>query len=202
MLARLSAFAVWAFVGATAVFWGLRLWVSAPVAPAYAVAVGDLAAVRGDLSRLLGATPVSPGTVAIAPESSSRFRLLGVVASKVAGANGVGSTNGVALIAVDGKMPKAFSVGARLDGDLMLQSVSLRTALIGGGQGVPPITLELPRVAPAATGTLLSGSMGGTPALPSAPALVPQYMPAYPSPSAVLQPMPTSRNVDSGAPTQ
>jgi len=133
--------------------------------------------VRGDLTRLLGTAPVTPVASATAPEASSRFRLLGIVAPKNAGANGAGSSSGVALIAVDGKMPKAFAVGARLDGDLVLQSVSLRTASIASGPGTPPITLELPRAAPAATGTLPAGAMGGMPAVISPPAPVPQYVP-------------------------
>ena len=177
MLARLSAFVIWALVAATAVFWGLRLFVRSPAAPTYAVAVGDAGAVRGDLARLLGTAPITPVVAAAAPEASSRFRLLGVVAPKNAGANGVGASSGVALIAVDGKMPKAFAVGAKLDGDLVLQSVSLRTASIASGQGTPPITLELPRVAPAATGTLPLGAFGGIPAVISPPAPVPQYVP-------------------------
>ncbi|MEP7099001.1 MAG: hypothetical protein ABI781_00735 [Burkholderiales bacterium] len=200
MLARLSAFVIWALVAATAVFWGLRLFVRAPAAPAYAVAVGDAAAVRGDLTRLLGTAQVATVATAAAPEAASRFRLLGIVAPKSAGANGAGSSQGVALIAVDGKMPKAFVVGARLDGDLVLQSVSLRTASIAAGQGTPPITLELPRAAPAATGTLPTGGMGATPFSP--PAIVPQYVPqpmVQPQPQPVQPPSP--RN-DAGTNTQ
>jgi general secretion pathway protein C len=65
MLARLSAFVIWALVAATAVFWGLRLFVRAPAAPTYTVPVGDAAAVRGDLARLLGTAPVAaPSAVA------------------------------------------------------------------------------------------------------------------------------------------
>src|SRR5580765_4844443 len=135
MLARLSAFVIWALVAATAVFWGLRLLVRAPAAPAHAVAVGDTVALRGDLTRLLGAAPVAPSAKPAAPEGASRFRLLGIVAPIDAQAGGV------ALIAVDGKMPKAFAVGAPLDGDLVLKSVSLRTASIASGQGGPTITL-------------------------------------------------------------
>src|SRR5687768_17617348 len=120
MLARLSAFVIWALVAATAVFWGLRLFVRAPAAPAYAVPVGDTAAVRGDLTRLLGSAPVAAVEAVAAPQAASRFKLLGIVAPKVAS-----STNGVALIAVDGKMAKAYPVGARVDNDLVLQSVSL-----------------------------------------------------------------------------
>ena len=153
MLARLSAFVIWALVAAMAVFWGLRLLVGAPAAPAYAVAVGDASAVRGDLTRLLGAAPVNLPAAAASPESSSRFRLLGIVAPKAQGAT-PSAAPGVALIAVDGKMPKAYTVGAQLDADLVLQSVSLRTASIASGRGAPAITLELPPLAAAATGTL------------------------------------------------
>ena len=116
MLARLSAFVIWALVAATAVFWGLRLFVTAPQTPPGAVAVGDATAVRVDLSRLLGAAPVAP--VAAAAEASSRFRLLGIMAPR---AGLAGSAQGVALIAVDGKMARAYRVGAALDAELVLQ---------------------------------------------------------------------------------
>jgi general secretion pathway protein C len=190
MLARLSAFVIWALVAATAVFWGLRLLVRAPAAPPYAVAVGDAGAVRGDLTRLLGTAPVAPVVAEAAPEAASRFKLLGIVASV---------SQGVALIAVDGKMPKAFAVGARVDGDLVLHSVSLRTASIATGQGAPTITLQLARPAAAATGTL----SGGLPA--TAPAMaVPQYIPA-PMPGQTMTPPPVPAapsRTDPGAPTQ
>jgi len=194
MLARLSAFVIWALVAATAVFWGLRLLVRAPGAPAYAVPVGDASAVRGDLTRLLGAAPVARTGPMPAADANSRFRLLGIMAPKaVSGA--AASPGGVALIAVDGKMPKAYAVGARLDGDLVLQAVSLRTVSIGPGQGTPAITLELPPPAAAATGKLPAS---GTPvppspqpslAPPAAPPLVPQPMAPQPQ-SAMPQQQP------------
>ena len=176
MLSRLSAFVVWALVAATVVFWGLRLSVRAPGAPPYAVAVGEGTALRGDLSRLLGTAPVA--VVAAAPEAASRFRLLGVVAPKDAGAGG---TSGVALIAVDGKLPKAFRVGSNVDGDLVLQSVSLRSASIATSHNAPAVTLDLPPPVPAATGTLPTGSgVGpGGGVLPTlGPVPVPQFQPA------------------------
>lgn len=216
MLARLSAFVIWAVVAATAVFWGLRLLVRAPAAPAYAVAVGDAAAVRGDLTRLLGTAPVAPPTAQAAPEAASRFRLLGIVAPKQAAAGGAISAHGVALIAVDGKMPKAYTIGAPLDGNLVLQSVSLRTASIGSGQGAPTITLELPRAATAATGSLPAAPIGGSPANPMPPGAIPQYVPQQqiaPQQQIVPQVMPplvapppgqapNPPRTDSGAPTQ
>ena len=178
MLARLSAFVIWALVAATAVFWGLRLFVRAPAAPAYTVPVGDVAAVRGDLTRLLGTAPVAAATATATPEANARFRLLGIVAPKYPGDAATRAGHGVALMAIDGKMPKAYAVGARLDNDLVLQSVSLRTVSIASStRGAPTITLELPPPAAAATGTLPAPGFGGAPGLPTAPAPVPQYAP-------------------------
>ena len=125
MPARLSAFVIWALVAASAVFWGLRLAVRSPQAPAYTVSVGEAASVGGDLTRLLGTPPAAAAATVATPEIAARFRLTGVMAPKPP------ATQGVALIAVDGKLPRAFRVGASIDGDLVLQSVSLRTAAIG-----------------------------------------------------------------------
>lgn len=186
MLARLSAFIVWSLVAAITVFWGLRLLVRAPTAPSYTVAVGDAGAVRGDLARLFGTKPVAPLVTAAAPQASSRFRLLGVVASNGRPTGGSPSSQGVALIAVDNQIPKAYAVGARIDADMVLQAVGLRSASIASAQGGPAtITLELPSLAAVATGRLPvgynggtgSGNVGGAPAfqLPTAP--VPQYVP-------------------------
>lgn len=181
MLARLSAFVIWALVAASVVFWGLRLLVRAPAAPAYAVPVGEGAAVRGDLTRLLGGGPVTTAAAVPMPEASSRFKLLGIVAPRSSSSDG-----GVALIAVDGKLPKAFVVGSRLDGDLVLQSVSLRTASIGAGAGAPAITLELPPPTAATTGKLPAG---GTP-VPSVPP-VPTIPSSPPPQTPYIQPQPT-----------
>ncbi|WP_298828774.1 type II secretion system protein N [uncultured Piscinibacter sp.] len=150
MLARLTAFVVWALVAATAVFWGLRMLVRPQAAPAYTVPVGDVGALRGDLSRLLGATATAPSATqaAPAPELASRFKLIGIMASKQP------DGAGYALIAVDAKPARAYAVGAPLDGDIVLQSVSLRTAAIGPAQGSPAVTLEIPALPAPATGTL------------------------------------------------
>ena len=192
MLARLSAFVLWALVAATAVFWGLRLLVRAPAAPAYAVAVGDAAAVHGDLARLLGSAPSKVSAAQAGPEAGSRFRLLGIVAPKYPGtANG--GEHGVALIAVDGKMPKAYAVGSPVDGDLLLQSVSLRTVSIAPAKGAPAITLELPLPAVATTGTLPAGTVGSY----VAPAPVPQYV----APPPIVPQYPTQPQPPQSPPT-
>jgi len=184
MLARLTAFVVWALVAATAVFWGLRMLVRPQPAPAFAMAVGDGAAVRGDLSRLLGATPVAAaGPAMAAPELASRFKLIGVMANKQR------DGSGYALIAVDAKPARAYPVGARLDGDIVLQAVSLRTASIGPAQGSPAATLEVPVLPAPATGTLPGPGDGvkfGAAASPPPPPL------PLPSPGMVPQGLPPS----------
>lgn len=153
MVARLSAFVIWALVAATAVFWGLRLTVRAPGVPPGAVAVGaDTAALRADLSRVLGSSPTATAAASpAAPAAASRFKLLGIMAPRPGTAPGEG---GVALIAVDNKPARAFPVGTRVDGDLVLQAVSLRSAELGPGQGAASLKLELPALAAPATGTL------------------------------------------------
>jgi general secretion pathway protein C len=213
MLARLSAFVIWALVAASAVFWALRLFVVAPAAPAYAQPVGDASVARGDLTRLLGAAPVKTAAVAPVAESSSRFRLLGIVAPTAGSANGARrGGNGVALIAVDGKMPKAFAVGSAIDGELMLKSVTLRTVSIApSASGAPAITLELPPLAAAATGSLSAAPVGGayvpppTPVPAYAPPTVPGFVPPVVQQGGPLTPPPMSSpqgRPESNAPVQ
>jgi general secretion pathway protein C len=86
------------------------------------------------IAALLGAVPNS-GAAAPVASLSSRFALIGVVADA--------THSGAALIAVDGKPPKPFRVGANIDENLVLQSVDSRRAVLGSG-GAPVLTLELP----------------------------------------------------------
>src|ERR1700712_534020 len=184
MLSRLSAFVIWALVAGTVVFWGLRLLVRAPAAPERTVVVADANAARGDLSRLLGSAPVAGAAAVPVADANSRFKLLGIMAPKDAPEAVAG--HGVALIAIDGKSPRAYVVGASVDGDLMLQSVSLRTVSIGSGQGPAAITLELAPPISAAIGRLPAG--GPTPAQAPfvPPPVAPQVAPVIvPQPSAV-----------------
>jgi general secretion pathway protein C len=192
MFVRLCAFVIWALLAATLVFWGLRLAVRAPDAPAHAVSVGAAVAVRGDLSRLLGAAPVATAAAAtVNPEASSRFRLLGVMAPKAAPKRNPDtepSGQGVALIAVDGKPARAYAVGARLDNDLVLQAVSLRTASIGPPQGAASVKLEIPPLPPPATGTLPTGA--AAPAISAPPPVAAPAIPAAAAPLMVAPPQP------------
>jgi general secretion pathway protein C len=188
MLARLSAFVIWALVAAGLVFWGYRLWAGASSAPAGVQAASLSSGDHGDLSRLLGA---AAGSAAPAPVAkSSRYRLLGVLAPVPSTGAAKPSTAGVALIAVDGKPARAFVVGSRLDGELVLQSVSRRAASIGPAQGAATVVLELAPPSPPSTGTLPRALAEGdaTRAQP-APAAVPVPAPALqPPPQESLQP--------------
>ena len=198
MFVRVCAFVIWALVAGTVVFWGLRLLVRSPEAPVHAVPVGAAVAVRGDLARLLGAAPVATAAAeAASPEASSRFRLLGVMAPK-AGPKAVASGQGVALIAVDGKPAKAFAVGARLDNDLVLQAVSLRTASIGPPEGVVSVKLEIPPLPPPATGTLPPG--GAAPAIALPPPVAAQAIPTVAPPVMVAPPPPPPQQPAAASP--
>lgn len=154
MLARFAAFLVWALVAASVVFWGLRLLVRAPAAPAHSIAVAGTSAASADLTRLLGAAPVAaPTAAALPPDAAARFKLHGVMAPK-GKPDAAPSGQGVALISVDGKPPRAFAIGSRLDSGLVLQSVSLRSASIGSADGGASVKLEIPPLPLPATGRL------------------------------------------------
>ncbi len=167
MKVRLLAFVIWAAVAASAVFWLLRLASSSPAAPAHTMAVATNVPVRGDLTRVFGAPPpvASPAAPAPAePALASRFKLLGVAAPKGGGAEG-----GLALIAVDGKPPRGFKVGAVIDGDLVLQSVHARGATLGRSGAAPAVSLELPALPTAAGGARPDGIVLSPPLPPPMP---------------------------------
>jgi len=136
---------LWAAAAASIVFWGLRLATPAdgtrPPAVSTATALGvDPAAV----GRLLGAQPAAE-RVAAAPDAASRFVLLGVVADDIG--------RGAALVAVDGKPPRPYRVGATLAEGYVLQSLDTRAANIGGTRSGPAaFSLKLPVPALAVNG--------------------------------------------------
>ena len=128
-------FVLWALVAASAVYWGLKF--SQPcrrgrhraraAARCHGRPCGGRAPARRD----------ARGGRAPTPSLSSRFALVGVVASR--------SHKGAALIAVDGRPPKPYRVGAAVDEGLVLQSVDARRAVLAASaDGPPSVTLELP----------------------------------------------------------
>lgn len=185
MTARLLAFALWAAVAATVVYWGLKLFVDAPAAPSHAVAVSN-APPRADVSRLIGAAPAA-GPAAPAEPANNRFKLIGVVAPRHEGGG-----NGIALLAVDDKPARPYRVGAGVDEHWVVQTVHRRGVSLGPNGGPAALNLELAPPQVAATGTLasapdLSGRMPPSPA-PAMPS-VPQALPP-PQPAPQTAPMP------------
>ncbi len=132
---------VWALAAGAAVFWGLRL--ANPAEPVVAPAAAPRAAVSADadaIARLFGALPVEQAAP-VAPEAASRFALSGVVADA--------SSQGAALISIDGKPPRPFRVGSRVGEGYVLQSVGVRAATLGtSADGPAAFTLQLPVRAP------------------------------------------------------
>jgi general secretion pathway protein C len=191
MSARLMTLVVWALAAAAAVAWGLKLFVSPTPVPAGAQVADTTPVLQADLTRLLGADPAPPAAAAeeAAPPADARFTLLGVVAPRQGAATRTGPREGVALIAIDGQTPRAYRVGARIEGDTVLQSVHARGAELGPRGGPVRVALELPPPAPAATGSLPGLDIEAAPATPSAPAVrMPAPVPPFARPGGVRQP--------------
>ncbi|MEY3252467.1 MAG: putative ral secretion pathway protein GspC, partial [Pseudomonadota bacterium] len=164
--------------------------------PAGAQVADTTPVLQADLTRLLGADPpprTAEGEEA-APPPDARFTLIGVVAPRQVGAAPSGSGEGVALIAIDGQTPRAYRLGAQVDGDTVLQAVHARGAELGPRGGPARVALELPPPAPAATGTLPGLDTGATPGTaPPRPAAAPAArlpapVPPFARPGAVRQP--------------
>lgn len=205
MSARWVTFLVWALVAASAAAWGLKLFVTAPTAPPQVAVAGQSQLPRGDVTRVLGADappPVDPAageTLASAP-ADARFQLVGVVAPR----GNETARGGVALIAVDGKPPKAFPIGAVVDGDHIVQAIRARGADLGPVGGKVAVALNIPPPAAAATGTLPNAAPGGAtppaaarPPAGAAPAgATPGATPGAPAASPATQP----RRANAGGP--
>ena len=161
---RIVSFLLWIAAAASVAFWGLK-WSGAgakPLAVPSAGAVGPALVDPQAMARLLGAGSL-PGPANAAPSAASRYTLLGVVA----GPQGAG----VALISVDGKTARPVEVGARVDDQLTLVSVSARRAALSSRADAPPsLTLELP---PLKAGTPLNPAQP----IPVAPGQTPKPNP-------------------------
>lgn len=214
MWSRIASFAVWALAAAVAVFWGLRVFVQAPPAPAApAVALAQPTA-QADWTRLFGADVVPATTVAAEPPPDARFQLVGLVAPR-----GGGSV-GVALIGVDGKPARAYRTGSTIDGALVLQAIQAREVTLGPAGGAPLVRLQMPPLPVAATGTLpaaganpgmaspqglgpgITGPRPGAPAAPRAAAGTAAPFPFGTAPGAGQGTMPPGRQVPGMPPAQ
>ncbi|MCX8516670.1 MAG: general secretion pathway protein C [Rhodoferax sp.] len=135
---RLAAFFVAMLLAGSVVFWFLQ-WPRASKDRPLRVASSstELAPMNPvDVARLLGQGEASAETVAVA-DPGSRFRLTGIIASAAG--------QGVALLSVDGKPAKPYSVGSSIEDGLMLQSVERRSvALASDARAAVRMRLELP----------------------------------------------------------
>lgn len=193
MTMRLLSFAVWALVSASAVFWLTRLLSHSVPAPAHAVTAGQsMNMASADLSRVLGSTRTQTATAAepAEPAVSSRFKLVGVVASRVAQPD-----TGLALIAVDGKPPRPVGLGGVVDGSLVLLAVNHRRAELGPTGGQSTVTLELPLVPEPNRGTRPPVSLPGGMVAAPPPIVAPVALP-----TPIGQPAPGSAPAQSAPP--
>lgn len=151
MASRIAALLIWAAVAASLAYWGLR-WLASPAGvPHNASSVTLETGVRGDIQRLLTGPVRTEGPQAnpsAASALASRIKVIGVMAPAP------GQSAGVALLSIDGKPPKAIRVGGLVDGEMVLQDLSQRSARIGPQDGSNFLTIDLPGLPPPATGTL------------------------------------------------
>ena len=132
-----AAALLWLLAALVCGYWLLHIWGRAPLTPVAAIAGNPLQADALMVARALGALPEAPVSAPVAPPLSSRFRLLGLV--------GQPGQRGAALIEVDGQPPRPVSVGAVVDGQLLLLSVNRRAVRLGLTQDDPAaFELSLP----------------------------------------------------------
>lgn len=192
MTSRLLSLVIWLAVAATATFWGLRLLARPVPVPAHAAVATPAPPQGGDLTRLFGAPPPPPPVAAVVQvPADSRFKLLGVVAPTT------GQRQGLALISVEGRTPRAVGVGGRVDGELVLRSISHRRVELGQAEGPPSVVLELPALAEASRGALppaqTEGGSSFVPppsALPAPAQAVPRIVPGGMPPMRPAVPLP------------
>jgi general secretion pathway protein C len=134
--ARAATFTLAALAALSGTYWILKSTQTNSVSTAATVATpGPSPLDPLAVARALGGGNVAPA--AAATSGRNAYVLMGVIAA--------GSKGGAALIAVDGKPPKPFRVGASVDGNLVLQSVAPRRATLAAGvDGPAQMTLELP----------------------------------------------------------
>lgn len=139
---RLAAGILWAGAAALAVFWGLRLSSLGGVATAPQAGASPLAqADPQGLARIFGAR--SDGTAEALAPAGDRWKLLGVLAGKASG-------GGAAVIALDGKPPRVYRVGATVADGLVLQAMQSdapRAVTLGASvDGPASMTISLPAI--------------------------------------------------------
>lgn len=167
MKARIAAFVVWALAAAGAVYWALRLLAAPAGLPPSVETVSMAGALKGDIARLFASPAAAPDATPMAaePALASRFKLIGVVAGQAPDRG-----EGIALLAVDGKPPRPYRIGASLGDDLVVQQVASRSVALGPAAGPVSLRLDLPGLPPPATGR--PGAPTAQPGMPDLPGAV------------------------------
>lgn len=139
----LVAGALWLAAGLSAGYWVLQALGRSPVTPLAVAAPSSIQVDSLAVARVLGAQPVAAAAPNAPPVATgTQYQLQGVVAASAAG--------GAALIAVNGQPPRPYRVGASLEGGLVLQAVSRRSARLGASMNGPStVELTLPESAAA-----------------------------------------------------
>jgi len=148
MSSRWTGFFVWALVAAVTAFWAMKIFAATRPVPPGAQAPQVVAA-NGPMERLFGAVVVPTAPVNTPAPESSRFQLVGVIAPPAGAAQG-----GYAVVALDNQPARTWRVGATIDGNTSLLSVSKRGADFGPQGGPAAFSLQLPEPAAAETGKL------------------------------------------------
>jgi len=149
MSSRWTGFFIWALVAASAAFWAINIFAAPRPVPAHAQAPQVGGTTSGPMERLFGAVVVAAVPVNAPPPESSRFQLVGVIAPPAGSGQG-----GYAVLSLDNQPARTWRVGATIDGNTSLLSVSKRGAEFGPQGGPTAFSLQLPEPAAAETGTL------------------------------------------------
>lgn len=168
---------VWGLTAVAAVAWGLRVGGKTTPVPAHATVATASAVAGGDLSRVLGATPVVAEQAAPPPPGDARFKLLGVVAPRA------GQAPSLAVVAVDGQIPRTLRLGREIEPGLVLHSVGHRRVELWAS-GRPSVVLELPALAEAQRGQPGMPLLGPASRMPPGPGMF------VPPPGSAPSPLP------------
>ena len=132
---RLITFAIGAVAAASGAFWALKFSSVAKTKPSVSIeAQLPLDANFISVARALGAVDPDGASANSTAQASSRFVLTGVLANP--------KSAGAALIAVDGKPAKPFTIGATVSSEWVLRSVQMRRAVLTAGS--TDMILDLP----------------------------------------------------------
>ncbi|MBA3059946.1 MAG: general secretion pathway protein C [Gammaproteobacteria bacterium] len=140
---RIATLVLAALAAASATYWVLKWQATRPSNLSAAVVYSAPMPANPQLvARVLGGGQASVNAGAtVASSAASHFKLSGVLANRANGS--------YALISVDGKPAKPYRVGTQVNEELVLHSVSARSASLATSVQAPvSVMLELPKLAP------------------------------------------------------